>query len=96
MQVKSKSGRVFKVPDSKEDAAINKGIDADADTYALSDDEFTQLKPIKPGRPKSAQHKIATHIRLDAEVLNAFKATGKGWQTRINEALKEWLKDHAA
>jgi uncharacterized protein (DUF4415 family) len=29
-------------------------------------------------------------------VLEAFRSTGKGWQTRMNEALKEWLKEHAA
>lgn len=36
-----------------------------------------------------------TGIRLDAEVLEAFCATGKGWQTRMNAALKEWLKDRS-
>jgi len=35
-------------------------------------------------------------IRYDADVLEAFRATGKGWQTRMNEALKDWLKEHAA
>jgi len=34
-------------------------------------------------------------IRFDAEVLAKFRATGKGWQTRMNNALKEWLKEHA-
>ena len=33
-------------------------------------------------------------IRLSPEVLAAFKSTGKGWQTRIDSVLKEWLKDH--
>ncbi|TOZ63225.1 hypothetical protein DIJ60_07440, partial [Burkholderia pseudomallei] len=28
------------------------------------------------------------------DVLDAFKATGRGWQTRVNAALKEWLKTH--
>jgi len=32
---------------------------------------------------------------LDADVLEAFRATCKGWQTRMNDALKEWLKEHA-
>ena len=54
------------------------------------------LHPKKPGRPLADTPKIFTGIRLDAEVLEAFRATGKGWQTRINEALKEWLKEHAA
>lgn len=32
--------------------------------------------------------------RFDAEVLAAFRATGKGWQTRMNEALRDWLRSH--
>jgi len=48
------------------------------------------------GRPKSEDPKVFTAIRLDADVLAQFKATGKGWQTRINAALKDWLKTHSA
>ena len=33
-------------------------------------------------------------IRLSPEVMDAFKATGAGWQTRIDAALKDWLKRH--
>ena len=54
------------------------------------------LSAKKPGRPRTDTPKIFTGIRLDAEVLEAFRATGRGWQTRINDALKEWLKEHAA
>ncbi|MBF3771007.1 BrnA antitoxin family protein, partial [Burkholderia pseudomallei] len=46
-----------------------------------------------PGRPLGS-HKTATTIRLDDDVLDAFKATGRGWQTRVNAVLKEWLKTH--
>jgi uncharacterized protein (DUF4415 family) len=53
-------------------------------------------KLIRRGRPKSGQAKVALTVRYDAEVIAAFKATGRGWQTRMNDALKEWLKDHAA
>ncbi|MEI8571996.1 hypothetical protein U737_21610 [Methylomonas sp. LW13] len=52
------------------------------------------LRP-KGGRPRKDSPKVFTGIRLDAEVLEAFRATGKGWQTRMNDALKEWLKDHS-
>ena len=38
--------------------------------------------------------KISTTIRFDAEVLAAFKSTGAGWQTRMNDALKDWLSTH--
>jgi uncharacterized protein (DUF4415 family) len=45
------------------------------------------------GRPKAALTKTHVNIRLDADVLGAFKAMGRGWQTRINKALREWLKE---
>ena len=47
----------------------------------------TMLKP--RGRPRSEVVKERITIRLDADVLEAFKATGQGWQTRINAALRE-------
>lgn len=45
-----------------------------------------------PGR---APHKVPTTIRFDPEVLAALKATGRGWQTRVNEAMREWVKAHS-
>lgn len=41
-----------------------------------------------PGK-KPPKEQVA--IRLDPEVLGAFRAGGPGWQTRVNTALKEWL-----
>jgi uncharacterized protein (DUF4415 family) len=38
--------------------------------------------------------KVPTTIRFDADVLEALKASGKGWQTRVNEAMREWIKNH--
>jgi uncharacterized protein (DUF4415 family) len=38
--------------------------------------------------------KVSTTIRLSTEVVEAFKASGSGWQTRIDLALKEWLREH--
>jgi uncharacterized protein (DUF4415 family) len=54
-----------------------------------------QLANAQRGRP-SGSDKTQIALRIDNTVLSAFKATGKGWQTRMNEALKEWLKEHAA
>ncbi len=45
------------------------------------------LKP-KRGRPPKAARKRATNIRLSPEVLAYFRATGPGWQTRVDEVLK--------
>ena len=49
---------------------------------------------IRRGRPKSKQRKMAITVRYDTEVINAFKLTGRGWQTRMNDALKDWLNEH--
>ncbi|MBK8742717.1 MAG: BrnA antitoxin family protein [Betaproteobacteria bacterium] len=52
------------------------------------------LKP-KRGRPISATRKAHVNIRLDADIVEQFRATGRGWQTRLNAALKQWLKAHS-
>ena len=52
-------------------------------------------KALRKGRPRSACPKHALTVRYDADVVAAFKATGKGWQTRMNDALREWLKTHS-
>ena len=46
------------------------------------------------GRPKADATKVFTAIRLDADLLQAFKATGKGWQTRVNAALRQYIAEH--
>jgi uncharacterized protein (DUF4415 family) len=46
------------------------------------------------GRPKAAVTKERITIRLSPEVVGAFRATGEGWQTRIDSALRDWLKRH--
>ena len=47
--------------------------------------------PVRRGRPPKAAPKISTTIRLDTDVMEAFRAGGEGWQSRINAALREWL-----
>ncbi len=46
------------------------------------------------GRPKADATKVFTAIRLDADLLETFKATGRGWQTRINAALRQFITEH--
>ena len=52
-------------------------------------------KALSIGRPKAESTKLSLTVRYDAEVVEAFKATGKGWQTRMNAALRDWLKSHS-
>ncbi|MBJ7536973.1 BrnA antitoxin family protein [Marinomonas sp. C1424] len=46
------------------------------------------------GRPKSDNPKVSTTIRLSPDVLDYFKNEGKGWQSRIDKALKEYVDSH--
>ena len=46
--------------------------------------------PAPRGRPKSTDTKLSTTIRIDRDILLAFKKDGPGWQTRINAALRDW------
>ena len=58
-----------------------------------------QIAARRVGRPVGslkAAPKVSTTIRLDADVLTALKATGRGWQTRVTEAMRDWVKAHAS
>lgn len=90
MLLTSKSGRVIELPSDEEEVLINSGIASDEDTYELTAAEFSALQPLKKTLLKE---RIIIH--LSPEVLLAFKATGKGWQSRIDGVLKEWLKEHS-
>lgn len=51
---------------------------------------------LKPrGRPKAEVTKERITIRLSPEVVEAFRATGDDWQTRMDAALKDWLQTHS-
>lgn len=65
------------------------------DEFFEQADEYIGDKLIRRGRPKAEQTKQALTVRYDADIVAAFKATGKGWQTRMNEALRDWLKTHS-
>lgn len=47
------------------------------------------------GRPKAVATKQRITIRLSPEVVEQFRASGAGWQTRVDAALKDWLKTHS-
>jgi len=57
---------------------------------------FRDGKPVarRTRGPQKSPVKKQLTLRLDADVADAFKATGKGWQARLNNALREWLAKH--
>ncbi len=56
---------------------------------------FPNTKVNRGGRPRAAKPKPAVNLRLDAEVLDHLRASGAGWQTRVNAALAGLIKKGA-
>jgi len=46
------------------------------------------------GQGRRSGTKVVATIPFDPEVLDVFRATGPNWQSRINQALKEWIATH--
>jgi len=81
------------IPTEDEDAALNEAARSDPDSPPLSDEEWEATKPAaKLGRLGTKIPKVSTTIRFDADVLAAMKAPGPGWQTRINEILRQYVE----
>ena len=85
----SRMGRRIDLPAPHENKAITVGIASDPDTIELTDAWFAKAK--RGGRPLSDNPKQLRSIRFSPEVLDYFRSTGKGWQTRVDAALKEWF-----
>ena len=85
------------LPTPEEDAAIAIAASTDPDARVLTDEEWEEIKPrLRVGRPRLESPKQPMTIRIDADVLAALKASGKGWQTRVNDALRAWLVSQGA
>ena len=73
-------------------------LDSRDDAPDLSAPEWREKfkkAPVRRGRPLSANPKMMTTLRLDADVLEAFRSEGPGWQSRINDELKAIVKRRA-
>ena len=88
-------------PTDEEEAEIQRQIAEDPDDFELDDDWFRRARPAtevmphiverhRPGRGKQkAPTKEKVTVRLDADIVAHFRSTGRGWQTRLNEALRK-------
>jgi uncharacterized protein (DUF4415 family) len=57
--------------------------------WASEADAYDGKTLVRRGRPRLAQTKRHVSLRLDQDVIDSFKATGPGWQARVNEALRK-------
>lgn len=64
-------------------------------TDAFFEENRKRIETRKAGRPKKPNPKKQITVRLDADILAALKKRGRGWQTLMNSALREWVGQHS-
>ena len=81
-------------------------IDSEGEVRELTTEDMIQFKPAAEVLPKSLQRKLNVRgrqkaptkeritIRLSSEVAEYFRSTGKGWQTRLDQVLREYVASH--
>ena len=85
------------MPTSREDKAITAAAKADPDAQPLTPRQLKSMVPMRAlrGRPKSGNAKQLVSVRYSQEVLNYFKATGEGWQSRMDGVLRQYVIRHS-
>ena len=63
------------------------------DAFFAEADEYMGNILIRRGQPPAGEERIST--TFDTDVISAFRATGEGWQARMNDALRDWLQSHS-
>lgn len=87
----------LRMPTFEEDELITAAAASDPDALPLTDEQMSAMVPIRVlrGRPKLAHKKQLVSIRYSPEVINYFRASGAGWQTRMDDVLKDYVEAHS-
>ena len=81
------------MPSMKHDKQIVAAAKADPDAEPLTPKQLKAMVPLRAlrGRPKLANPKQLVSVRYSAEVLDYFKSTGEGWQSRMDGVLRQYV-----
>ena len=90
---KTSKRRAVVPPTNEEDKKIVAAAKADPDARPLTPRQLKAMVPMRAlrGRPKSANPKQLVSVRYSPEVLEYFKATGEGWQSRMDGVLRQYV-----
>ena len=85
------------MPTLQEDKAITAAAKADTDALPLTPKQLKSMVPMRAlrGRPKSDKTKQLVSVRYSPEVLEYFKSTGEGWQSRMDSVLRNYVTRHS-
>jgi len=85
------------MPSVDEDKAITAAARNDPDAQPLTPKQLKAMVPIRAlrGRPKSENKKLLVSVRYSPEVVEYFKSTGDGWQSRMDGVLRKYITRHS-
>jgi uncharacterized protein (DUF4415 family) len=88
--------RALVMPTVEENRKIVAAARRDPDAQPLTPAQLKAMVPLKAlrGRPKSESAKKLVSVRYSPEVVEYFKGTGDGWQSRMNSVLLEYVSKH--
>lgn len=80
-------------PTAEENRAITAAAKSDPDAQPLTPMQLKSMVPIQAlrGRPKSEHKKLLVSVRYSQEVVEFFKSTGEGWQSRMDGVLRQYV-----
>lgn len=85
------------MPALEEDKAITAAAKRDPDAQPLTAKQLKEMVPLRAlrGRPKSENKKQLISVRYSPEVVEYFKSTGEGWQSRMDGVLRQYVARHS-
>jgi uncharacterized protein (DUF4415 family) len=85
------------MPSVQENRAITAAAKADPNAQPLTPKQLKSMVPLRAlrGRPKLANPKQLVSVRYSPEVLEYFKSTGEGWQSRMDGVLRAYVTRHS-
>ncbi len=85
------------MPTVEEDKAITAAARSDPDAQPLTPQQLKSMRPIQAvrGRPKSERKKLLVSVRYSQEVVEFFKSTGEGWQSRMDGVLRQYVEQQS-
>jgi len=87
----------LRMPAFEEDQLITATAQSDPDALPLTEVQMSAVVPIRVlrGLPKLANKKQLVSIRYSPEVIDYFRASGAGWQARMDAVLKDYVEAHS-
>ena len=81
------------MPSLQQDRAITAAAKADPNAHPLTQKQLESMVPLRSlrGRPKLANPKQLVSVRYSSEVLEYFRSTGEGWQSRMDGVLRKYV-----